>query len=69
MNQLFVVAGLEVDVGQSEQALVDDAIKETGAHSIKDMGKVIKIVVSQAEGRADNKLISALAKKSLSNNA
>jgi len=48
------------------QKVVDQAIGESKATSLKDMGAVMKIVVSQLEGRADNKLVSDLVKKSLS---
>jgi len=53
----------------SEQELngvVTSAIRESQAESMKDMGKVMKIVTSQVQGRADNKLVSELVKKALS---
>jgi uncharacterized protein YqeY len=40
-------------------ALIDQTIKEIGATTKKDMGKVIKRVVELAEGRVDNKTISS----------
>lgn len=48
------------------EALVTDAIKETGASSMKDMGKVIASVNGKANGRTDGKTISAIVKKMLS---
>jgi uncharacterized protein YqeY len=39
---------------------VVDAIQEVGATSKKDMGKVIKVVMEKANGKADNKRISAV---------
>ncbi|MBI5150334.1 MAG: GatB/YqeY domain-containing protein [Candidatus Omnitrophica bacterium] len=47
------------------QGLVAKAIRETGAQSIKDMGKVIKAVAAEAQGKADNKVVSELVKKAL----
>lgn len=46
-------------------AVVSAAIAQTGAASIKDMGKVMGIVVSQTKGRADAKLVGELVKKAL----
>ena len=48
------------------KAIVDGAIKEAGAQSMKDMGKVMSVVMSKTAGRADNKSISELVKKTLS---
>ena len=39
-------------------SLVDEAIKNLGATSIKDMGKIIKEVAQKSAGQADNKTIS-----------
>lgn len=52
----------------SEQALqqfIEQAIRETGAQSMKDMGNVIKVVAVKAQGRADNRVVSELVKKAL----
>jgi uncharacterized protein YqeY len=46
-------------------ALVADAIASTGATSAKDMGKVMAIVKSQAQGRADMGAVSARVKEKL----
>ncbi len=46
-------------------ALVAAAIAETGAASIKDMGKVMGIVKPRAQGRADMGAISARIKAKL----
>jgi len=48
------------------EALVKDAIKETEATTRKDMGKVIKIVIEKAGGRADGKRVSQAVQKLLS---
>lgn len=52
--------------GQVLQQLVDQAVAETGAQSMKDMGNVIKAVAAKAQGKADNRVISELVKKALS---
>lgn len=47
-------------------ALVSAAIAETGASGPKDMGRVMPVVIAQADGRADGRRISAAVKKALS---
>lgn len=47
-------------------ALVEAAIKETGANSIKDMGKVMGIVKPKVQGRADVAVVSNQIKDKLS---
>lgn len=47
-------------------ALVAKAIADTGAASIKDMGKVVAQVKAAAAGRADMAAVSALVKAKLS---
>ena len=54
----------EMDQAQLE-ALVDAAIAETGASSLKDMGSVIKIVMAKAQGQAEGGAVSALVKGKL----
>ncbi len=41
-------------------------VEETGANSMKDMGKVMGIASKKFAGQADNKLISAMVKELLS---
>lgn len=45
------------------QKIIDQAISETGATRISDMGKVIGKVISQVRGSADGARISTLLKK------
>jgi len=47
-------------------ALIERAVVETGAASMKDMGKVMKIVSVETLGRADGKTVSDLVKARLS---
>jgi uncharacterized protein YqeY len=46
-------------------AAVKEAIAETGAHSMKDMGVVMKATMAKTGGQADNKLVSEMVKKAL----
>jgi uncharacterized protein len=41
------------------------AVDEVGASSIKDMGKVMSIVIPKIKGRADGKLVSQIVKQYL----
>jgi len=45
--------------------LVMTAIKETGASGPVDFGKVMKVVMAKARGRADGKLVTDLVKRGL----
>ena len=47
------------------EAIVKDIIAETGASTIKDMGKVIPVAMKALGGVADGKLISELVKRLL----
>ena len=47
-------------------AEIEAAIKETGASSIKDMGKVINLLKPKIAGRADNALVAQAVKLHLS---
>ncbi len=46
-------------------AIVTEAIAETGAGSAKDMGQVMKLVMARAGGRADGKRASARVRAAL----
>ena len=47
------------------QALIADALAETGAESPRDMGKVMSAVMDKAAGRADGRRVSELVKERL----
>ena len=47
-------------------ALVDAAVAETGAESMRDMGRVMGLVTARGEGRADGGVASALVRDRLS---
>jgi len=46
--------------------LVDEAIAEAGARSLKEMGKVMKVLMPKVAGRADGKQVNDLVKARLS---
>ena len=46
-------------------SLIDEAITETGASSMKDMGQVMAVIRPQVQGRADMGAISAMVKGKL----
>ena len=48
------------------EVIVKEAIVETGASSIKDMGKIMATVMPKTKGRADGKMINEIAKAMLS---
>ena len=47
------------------EEMVEGAIKQTGASSMADMGKVIGKVMGEAKGKADGKKVSTLVKEKL----
>ena len=57
----------ELDDAELE-AMVNDAIAETGASDPKDLGQVMKVVMAQAAGRADGKRVSARVREALGAN-
>ena len=51
--------------GQQSNHHVDEAVKETGATDIKEMGAVIGKVIQKAKGNADGGKVAALVKEKL----
>ncbi len=47
------------------EMIVDAAIKESGAVSGRDMGKVMKLVQPKVQGRSDGKFVSSMVQKKL----
>jgi uncharacterized protein YqeY len=47
------------------ERIVDDAIAETGATSIRDMGRVMADVMPQIAGRADGSAVSQIVREKL----
>ncbi|MBQ9313412.1 MAG: GatB/YqeY domain-containing protein [Clostridia bacterium] len=46
--------------------IIDEVIAQTGATSMKDMGKVMQAAKTKTAGRADNKKINEIVKQKLS---
>ena len=47
------------------ERLIDDAIAETGATSLRDLGRVMADVMPQVAGRADGSMVSQLVREKL----
>lgn len=63
----LVTAYLPAPLSETElDALIREAIAQTGAASVKDMGKVMGVIKSRAQGRADMSLVGARIKARLS---
>ena len=54
----------EIDDAELD-AIVADAISQTGASDSKDMGQVMKAVMARVQGRADGKRVSARVREAL----
>lgn len=46
--------------------LVEEAVKQTGASSMQDMGKVMGVLMPKVKGKADTTLVSNLVRQKLS---
>ncbi len=60
------VARIWIERREELEKLVDDAMKQTGASQISDMGKVIGMVMGKTKGKADGSRVSQLVKERLS---
>ncbi|MDW7672271.1 MAG: GatB/YqeY domain-containing protein [Bacillota bacterium] len=47
-------------------AIVSEAVASTGAQSVKDMGKVMSLVMEKTKGKADGKTVNQLVRRQLS---
>lgn len=45
------------------EAIVKQAILQTGASSVKDMGKIMQAVMPQIKGKADGKMVNEIARR------
>lgn len=66
-REIAIIQGyLPEPISEAElEAIVREAFIETGAQSVKDMGKVMKVVLPKVKGRADGSQINAIVKKLL----
>ncbi|NLE51815.1 MAG: GatB/YqeY domain-containing protein [Chloroflexi bacterium] len=57
---------LPEQLGRDEIArLVDEAIAETGASGVRDMGRVMSAVMPRVRGQADGKMVSEVVRQKL----
>ncbi|MCH8567206.1 MAG: GatB/YqeY domain-containing protein [Balneolales bacterium] len=65
--ELTIIEGyLPEQLGEEEiTAIVDDAISQTSAEGMRDMGKVMGIVMPKVKGKADGKLVNTIVKARL----
>ena len=68
MSELAVIeAYLPQQLSEEEtKAIIQGVVQETGASSMKDMGKVMGLANQKLAGQADGKTISAIVKQLLS---
>lgn len=66
-SELTILKGyLPVEMSAEDvKKIVLETIKETNASGIKDMGKVMKAVLTRVAGKADSRLVSDLVRESL----
>ena len=63
----LIAAYLPSELSEAElEAMVAQAIRDSGAESAKDMGAVMKQAMAAVAGRADGKRVSGLVRASLS---
>ncbi|MFI4869857.1 MAG: GatB/YqeY domain-containing protein [Steroidobacterales bacterium] len=63
----IITAYLPAPLGDTElDALINEAIAQSGATSIKDMGKLMALIKSKAQGRADMAAVGTRIKARLS---
>ncbi len=53
------------DAAEIEE-IIDRAITEAGAQTIRDLGKVMPLVMNETKGRADGKMVSEMVRRKLS---
>jgi uncharacterized protein YqeY len=61
-----IMSYMPQQMGRKEiEALVRDAVAESGAAGPADMGKVMKVLMPKVKGRADGKLVNEVVKAAL----
>lgn len=62
-----LIAGyLPAELSEAELAeIVQGAVRESGAESVRDMGRAMSVAMAAVDGRADGKRVSALVRASL----
>jgi uncharacterized protein YqeY len=62
-----LIAGyLPAELSEAElQEIVQSAVRDSGAESVRDMGRAMGVAMAAVDGRADGKRVSALVRASL----
>jgi uncharacterized protein len=62
----LIGAYLPAELSEQElQQIVEAAVKESGAQSVRDMGGAMKAAMAKVDGRADGKRVSGLVRAAL----
>ena len=65
-EEQLISSYLPAELTEAElKLIVEQAVRESGAESPKDMGRVMKQAMAAVDGRADGKLVSGLVRASL----
>jgi uncharacterized protein YqeY len=63
----ILVSYLPVQMSEEEiRAKIEEAVRETGAESQKDMGKLMKVLMAHLKGKADGAEVNRLVRERLS---
>ena len=63
---VLIEAYLPAELGDEDlRAIVEQAVRESGAQSVKDMGTAMKQAMAVVDGRADGKRVSGLVRAAL----
>lgn len=62
----LIVSFMPAQLSREEvEAMAKDAIEQTGASEMRDMGKVMGILAPKTKGRADGKMVSTIVREML----
>jgi uncharacterized protein YqeY len=62
----LISAYLPAELSEQElQAIVEQAVRDSGAQSVKDMGNAMRTAMAAVDGRADGKRVSGLVRTAL----
>jgi uncharacterized protein YqeY len=62
----LISAYLPAQLGETElRAIVEQAVRESGAETASDLGRAMKVAMAAVAGRADGKRVSSLVRASL----
>jgi len=65
-EERLINAYLPAELTEAElKVIIEQAVRDSGAESAKDMGRVMKQAMAAVDGRADGKLVSDLVRASL----